>query len=362
MKKIIAVLLSLALLLGCAAGTAEDAGEKIIFGTLRANGEFTLKGYLPEGYKVVPFEISDEAMLSRILSDDPTKPEIMLSIAMDEAYADVEKLNDLDDEELLILERTFTDTDPYAVITYDETAHGTRLMVCRTMSDISDYLTVLSIYQGYMIEMAMTPGRAAEQRLTDEQVEAANSFLSELDFVSGIEAQELKTAGETLDALITGFDAENRTINVTLLEPFTLTEWEVVSINEGDTIRIGTEDIVIESLEYETENCDAYINGEYSLMQREDGLFTATDFDYPIMKEAKELTLAVPENLVFTEGIEPEFGEPLAEAVNLTAEEFFAALEAAEKGGVGFHSQNVRLTFGEDSGLVQVERYYAPWQ
>ena len=178
----------------------------------------------------------------------------------------------------------------------------------------------------------------------------------------GIEAQELKTAGETLDALITGFDAENRTINVTLLEPFTLTEWEVVSINEGDTIRIGTEDIVIESLEYETENCDAYINGEYSLMQREDGLFTATDFDYPIMKEAKELTLAVPENLVFTEGIEPEFGEPLAEAVNLTAEEFFAALEAAEKGGVGFHSQNVRLTFGEDSGLVQVERYYAPWQ
>ena len=51
MKKIIAILLSLALLLGCAAGLAEGA-EKQSFGTIRVNGEFTLKGSLPEGYKV----------------------------------------------------------------------------------------------------------------------------------------------------------------------------------------------------------------------------------------------------------------------------------------------------------------------
>ena len=45
MKKIIAILLSLALLLGCAAGLAEEA-EKQNFGTIRINGVFTLKGIL----------------------------------------------------------------------------------------------------------------------------------------------------------------------------------------------------------------------------------------------------------------------------------------------------------------------------
>ena len=66
MKKIIAILLSLALLLGCAAGLAEGA-EKQSFGTIRVNGEFTLKGSLPEGYKVIPFEMSDDAILKIIL-------------------------------------------------------------------------------------------------------------------------------------------------------------------------------------------------------------------------------------------------------------------------------------------------------
>ena len=56
MKKIIAILLSLALLLGCAAGQAEGA-EKQSFGPIRVNGEFTLTGSLPEGYKVIPFEM-----------------------------------------------------------------------------------------------------------------------------------------------------------------------------------------------------------------------------------------------------------------------------------------------------------------
>ena len=112
MKKIIAILLSLALLLGCAAGLAEEA-EKQNFGTIRINGVFTLKGILPEGYKVIPFELDDDAILTRIIAEDPAKPEMMLSIAFDESYSDVERLNDLDDDQMAILEKTFTDTDPY---------------------------------------------------------------------------------------------------------------------------------------------------------------------------------------------------------------------------------------------------------
>ena len=81
MKKIAAMLLSLILLLGCAAGTAEGAVEKIVFGTLHANGEFTLKGVLPEGYRIYPFEQDDSALISFIRAEDPARPEMILSIA-----------------------------------------------------------------------------------------------------------------------------------------------------------------------------------------------------------------------------------------------------------------------------------------
>ncbi len=47
---------------------------------------------------------------------------------------------------------------------------------------------------------------AAEQALTEEQTAACINLLSELEFISGIEDEELKLAGNTFDAEITGFD------------------------------------------------------------------------------------------------------------------------------------------------------------
>ena len=361
MKKIIAILLSLALLLGCAAGLAETA-EKQLFGVIRVNGEFTLKGILADGYSIIPFEMSDDSLISYIISDDPTRPEMVLSIAYDETYSGVQTLNDLNDDELLILEKTFTDTDPYANITYDETAYGTRLMICRTTTEYYDYLDIVSIYNGYFIEFAMFPGKgAAAQQLTDEQVNSCIEFLSELDFVPGVEGSELVTAGQTFDAKITGFDAEAKTIDVTLLTPFTLTEWQLISLKEGETIRIGTEDVEIATLAYGDDSVT--INDEYYLSRREDGLFTAALYDMPVMVEAKSMTLDVPDTLVFTEDINPETGEILEEPQTLTAADLFAALAAAQNGDIAaFDSQNVKITFDENGEASQVERYYTPWQ
>ena len=360
MKKIIAILLSLALLLGCAAGLAEDT-DKQIFGSIRANGEFTLKGIVPDGYRIVPFLLEDDAILSRIVPEDPAKPTMTLSIAYDETYSDVEKLNDLDDDALAILEKTFTDTDPVANITYDETEYGTRLMICRTLSDYYDYLDILTIYKGYFIEFVVVPGEeAAEQKLTDEEVEFCNKFLSELDFVEGIEVQELVIKGKTFDAKIIGFDTDAKTIDVTLLTPVVMTEWQAVSINEGDTITIGTEEVEIGTLAYDGD--DAIINDEYYLRKNEDGLYNPYYYEYPLMEEVKTMTLAVADSLVFMDGIEPEYGEPLEEAATLTAADLFAELAAVKDGRIGFDSQNVKITFDENGEAAQVERYYTPWQ
>ena len=211
MKKIIAILLSLALLLGCAAGLAEEP-QKQIFGSIRANGDFTLKGVLPEGYMVRPFELTDDSILIELIPEDETRPEMVLSVAYDETYSDVKRLNDLDDDALAVLEATFTDTDPYVNITYDETGYGTRLMVARTTSDTYDYLDIFTIYDGYFVEFVMIPSKAAGRlHLTDEETELCNTFLTALDFVEGVEQAELELAGKTYDAYINGFDAEAKT-------------------------------------------------------------------------------------------------------------------------------------------------------
>ena len=360
MKKIIAILLSLALLMGCAAGLAEEE-EKQTFGIIRANGEFTLKGVLPEGYKVVPFEMDDDQILSYIRNEDPSKPEMMLSIAYDETYSDVERLNDLDDEALEILEKTFTDTDPYANITYDETAYGTRLLISRTQSETYDSLTAFSIYKGYFVEFVMTPGKvAADQKLTDEEVAQYNVFLSELDFVEGAEVPEIKVEGKTFTANITGFDAEAKTIDATLLTPIVMTEWDAVKINEGDTIKIGEEEIQIATLSYDGD--DAVINDEYYLRKNEDGLYNPYYYDSPILEEAKSMTINVSDSLVYVEDIDPESGIALDEAKTLTAADLFAALEAAKNDGVGFSSENIFITFDESGEAATIERFYAPWQ
>ncbi len=360
MKKIIAILLSLALLLGCAAGLAEGA-EKQSFGTIRVNGEFTLKGSLPEGYKVVPFEMSDDAILSYIVSEDPSKPEMILSIAYDETYSDVERLNDMDDEALAILEKTFTDTDPYAYITYDETAYGTRLLICRTQSDVYDDLDIFTIYKGYFVEFMVTPGKAsADQKITDDDVTACIDFLSELDFMEGAEVTEVNIEGKTFTANITSYDAEAKTIDADLLQPVIMTEWQAVGINEGDTIKIGNEEVEIATLKYEGD--DAVINDQYYLRKNDDGLYNPYDFDYPIMEVAKTLTIDVPDTLVYKEEIDPESGVMLDEAKTLTAADLFSALEATKENGSGFDRQNVSITFDEDGAATEIERFYAPWQ
>ena len=59
MKKIIAVFLCLAMLLGCAAVSAEQAastGEKVSIGKISINGAFDLQCAMPEGYSAMSYE------------------------------------------------------------------------------------------------------------------------------------------------------------------------------------------------------------------------------------------------------------------------------------------------------------------
>ena len=183
MKKILAIVLCLVLALSVAAFAETATEEKTEIGSLTINGEFTLKATIAEGYTIIPFDLDPMVSIWFISSDDVNKPIMSLVIAFDEAYADVYRINDMDEEQLAILEATWT--DEYEVeISYPETAHGTKLLQAVEVGDYTDFVSFFAIYEGYCIEFTLLANPEAEEvNLTQEEIDMAIKFLSDLDFV-----------------------------------------------------------------------------------------------------------------------------------------------------------------------------------
>ena len=117
MKKILSMILSLVLLLGCAAAAGEETASKVKLGTVDINGAFTLQCGIPEGYEAKPVLVTTDMLIATIETKDPQKPMMTLSVSFDETYADVERMNDLDADALALLEETFYIVDPTVEIT-----------------------------------------------------------------------------------------------------------------------------------------------------------------------------------------------------------------------------------------------------
>ena len=111
------------------------------------------------------------------------RPQMYLSVAYDETYGGVARMNDLSDEELAVLEETYKDMNE-VTISYGETGYGTKLLIVKETGSDVDFVDILAIYQGYFIEFNMTPNpKAAQQTLTDEQIQLCVDFLTDLNFV-----------------------------------------------------------------------------------------------------------------------------------------------------------------------------------
>ena len=183
-KRITALFLCLALMLGCAAATAETAetGRK---GEMTVDGKFTIRWSEPEYYEMNNLQSDAEGLMIMTLTPDEehqNQPMMTVCIALNEMYYDVERLNDLPDEELAILEDTFREEDEVE-ISYMETDKGTRLLVAKEVRDGVDYVDFYTIYQGYEFELVMTQTREnAGTPITDAQIDTAVKFLSDLEF------------------------------------------------------------------------------------------------------------------------------------------------------------------------------------
>ena len=161
---------------------AEEAAGTEKLGKLSVNGEFEITCKLPQDYKLQVVDVRGENIIASVTSEDITKPQMYLSIAYDELYGDVDRMNDLSNEELAILEDSFKEMDQVE-IEYRQTGLGTKLMVVREVGNGQKFIDILSVYKGYFVEFNMTPNpNAAVQDLTEEQIQTAIQFLTDVMF------------------------------------------------------------------------------------------------------------------------------------------------------------------------------------
>ena len=175
MKKLTAILLAAILLMSICLASAEDGKTQL--GILNVNGAFDIRCRIPEGYELDIEEANTTQIIAYIGSEDEAKPVMALRVAFNELLSDVDRLNDLSDDELKILEGTFLE-DENVKISYRSTSYGTKLLVAELEDE---YVVFYTIYKGFEIEFQLTPGT---EPLNDSQIDMVISFLSDMDFVS----------------------------------------------------------------------------------------------------------------------------------------------------------------------------------
>ncbi len=366
MKKLLALLLAVMMALACTVSLAEEeapASDKVDIGTISINGAFALQCGLPEGYGITPVYADQSQVIALMEHEDKTQPRMVLSVAFDETYADVDRMNDLDQETFELLEKTYTDVDPEVEISYGETGLGTRLMIVRFTDQENDYIDFLSIYKGYFVEFVMTAGEEAEDKnLSDEQLQLCIEFLTDLDFVptttpQGTWMDSAELAGKTVPANVT-YNRNRNELIVTVKEPVVVPVEEAEALTVGSTVAAGVLDIEVEKVEKEYEG-SIDISDDAYLVLREDGYHIYRD-QLEAQIEVGQLTVPLTDAIVLVDQIDPVMGEVLEEDATRTAEEFKALLNSND--AIRFDEDNVTVTFDVEGNLVKVYRFYTPWQ
>ena len=179
MRKIIAVVFAVVLLLACTAAPAESGKESL--GVLRVQKSFDIQyKTLPDDYSLTVYLQDDMMIFANIESSRTSLPRMGLVIAYNDQWAETERLNDLSEEEMQVIRNSFAEEYGNLEFEIKETKYGTNLLVVEAPSKLDAY--VYTIYKGHEIEIHLFPG-ADQEALTDADIDRVVAFLSDMDFV-----------------------------------------------------------------------------------------------------------------------------------------------------------------------------------
>lgn len=185
MKKFIALAICLVMLLGGTAAMAE--AETKSMGVLKVNKAFDITyNPLPNDYELSIYVQNDMTILANIYTKQKTLPRMGLSIAFNDEWSGVERLNDISEEDLQLIKDDFS--QEYDGLAFDtrETAYGTKLLIVKAPSGLDAY--VYTIYKEHEIEVHIFPGEEQDV-LTDADIEHVVAFLSDMQFTPVEEAK-----------------------------------------------------------------------------------------------------------------------------------------------------------------------------
>lgn len=172
MKKLIAFALAAVMLLSFA--LAETAKTPIFY-----DNSLTLNVVYPEGYTA---EIEDVGMFKLIhMTKGEHFPEMTLLICPDDEYADLERLNDMEEADqegyVLGLMEDYNDAE----VTWLQTDYGTDVVLLNENGTTIDFAELVTVYHGYVLDLMImaTEGEV----VTGDDITSAMKFLSDMDFV-----------------------------------------------------------------------------------------------------------------------------------------------------------------------------------
>ena len=164
-----------ALMLCTAAAFAEEAAPQPT--TLPAVDGYEITAVIPDGYTMNTYEL-ELGVLFALVPDDPARANVVMTVTHSEEMDGLTLNGELTEEQEAQLRASLLGDAVNPEISHRETAHGTHLILVHEQSEADEYLVILTLWNGYIIETDVFPGEGTNE-LTDEQINTAIQFISD---------------------------------------------------------------------------------------------------------------------------------------------------------------------------------------
>lgn len=175
MKKLLAFALAAVMMLTMGFAIAEEKTPVVY------DDNLTLNMAYPEGYDVKT--VNQDIYLMIMLTKEDAADMLVL-VCPDDEYADLERLNDMEEADQKAYVLSLMEDYNNAQVTWLKTEHGTDVILLNESDAAMDFAEMVTLYHGYVIDVAITPASVDNEVVTDDDIAIAMKFLSDMDFVS----------------------------------------------------------------------------------------------------------------------------------------------------------------------------------